>query len=118
MTKNKIIKPVLTIFFLLLSFSNGNACSMYKITIGDKTVVGTNFDAYYTSPRIWFESAVKSGTYGACFSGGRISGPHGFAPQSGMNEAGLSFSRLSTPPRFTAPFCLIPTFSMALMPTV
>ncbi|HUN15339.1 MAG TPA: hypothetical protein PK622_00935 [Saprospiraceae bacterium] len=97
MTKNKIIKPVLTIFFLLLSFSNGNACSMYKITIGDKTVVGTNFDAYYTSPRIWFESAVKSGTYGACFSGGRISGPHGFAPQSGMNEAGLSFSRLSTP---------------------
>ncbi|RZJ69598.1 hypothetical protein [Flavobacterium sp.] len=69
---------------------------MYKITLGDKTIVGTNFDAYYTSPRIWFEIAPKPGTYGAGFSGGRISGVNGFAPQSGMNEAGLSFSRLAT----------------------
>ena len=92
----KIINPLLTIFLLLLSYSNGYTCSMYKITIGDKTIVGTNFDAYYTSPRIWFEKALKSGTYGAAFSGGRISGVNGFAPQSGMNEVGLSFSRLAT----------------------
>jgi hypothetical protein len=70
---------------------------MYKVTVGEKTVVGTNFDAYYLSPRIWFENAVKPGTYGAVFSGGRISGPHGFAPQSGMNQAGLCFSRLAAP---------------------
>lgn len=91
-----IIKPLLTILLLLLSYSNGYTCSMYKITIGDKTMVGTNFDAYYTSPRIWFETALKPGTYGAGFSGGRISGVNGFAPQSGMNEVGLSFSRLAT----------------------
>ncbi len=92
----KIIKPLLTIFLLLLLYSNGYTCSMYKITIGDKTIVGTNFDAYYTSPKIWFEKALKPGTYGAAFSGGRISGVNGFAPQSGMNEVGLSFSRLAT----------------------
>jgi hypothetical protein len=69
---------------------------MYKITIGDKTIVGTNFDAYYTSPRIWFEKANTPATYGAAFSGGRISGANGFAPQSGMNEVGLTFSRLAT----------------------
>jgi len=96
MQKNKIIKPLLTIFLLLLSYSSGYTCSMFKITIGDKTIVGTNFDAYYTSPRIWFERALKPGTYGAGFSGGRISGVNEFAPQSGMNEVGLSFSRLAT----------------------
>ena len=69
---------------------------MYKITIGDKTIVGTNFDAFYTSPRIWFEKALKPGTYGAGFSGGRIIGINGYAPQSGMNEVGMSFSRLAS----------------------
>lgn len=97
MTKNKNSKLIFTVFLLLLSFTNGYTCSMYKITIGNKTIVGTNFDAYYTSPRIWFERAVKPGTYGAGFSGGRISGVNGYAPQSGMNEAGLSFSRLAAP---------------------
>ncbi|WP_162126349.1 Ntn hydrolase family protein [Flavobacterium phycosphaerae] len=96
MIKSNFLKTVLTLFFLLLSYSNGYTCSMYKITIGNKTIVGTNFDAYYTAPRIWFENAVQPGTYGAAFSGGRISGVHGYAPQSGMNEAGLSFSRLAT----------------------
>jgi hypothetical protein len=91
-----IIKTILTIFLLLLSYLNGFTCSMYKITIGDKTIVGTNFDAYYTSPRIWFEKTLKPGTYGAAFSGGRVSGVNGFAPQSGMNEVGLSFSRLAS----------------------
>jgi hypothetical protein len=67
---------------------------MYKVTVGNKTVVGTNFDAYYIAPRIWFET---NGKYGASFSGGRISGANGYAPQSGMNEAGLAFSRLASP---------------------
>lgn len=96
MQKNKLIKLLLTIYLLLLLCSNGYTCSMYKITIDDKTIVGTNFDAFYTSPRIWFETALKPETYGAGFSGGRISGVNGFAPQSGMNEVGLSFSRLAT----------------------
>jgi hypothetical protein len=90
------IQALLTLLLLLVSFPNGYTCSMYKITLGGKTMVGTNFDAFYTSPRIWFERAVHPGTYGAVFSGGRVSGVHGFAPQSGMNEAGLTFSRLAS----------------------
>jgi hypothetical protein len=70
---------------------------MYKVTVGDKTMVGTNFDAYYLTPRIWFENAANAYTYGAAFSGGRIDGVNGYAPQSGMNEFGLSFSRLAAP---------------------
>lgn len=73
------------------------ACSMYKITSDDKTIVGTNFDAWYLTPTIWFENKSTENLFGAVFSGGRIDGVYGIAPQSGMNEAGLSFSRLAAP---------------------
>lgn len=96
MQRSPLFKILATLFLLLVSFPNGYTCSMYKITLGGKTMMGTNFDAFYTAPRIWFERAVQPGTYGAVFTGGRISGVHGFAPQSGMNEAGLSFSRLAS----------------------
>lgn len=96
MKRNLITRILLSSILMLFSFDKANSCSMYKITINKKTIVGTNFDAYYTSPRIWFENSVKIGTYGSGFSGGRISGANGYAPQSGMNEVGLSFSRLAT----------------------
>jgi hypothetical protein len=70
---------------------------MYKITINGKTIVGTNFDAYYLTPTIWFENATNAKTYGAGFSGGRQDGINGIAPQSGMNLEGLTFSRLASP---------------------
>ncbi len=69
------------------------SCSMYKVTVDDKTMVGTNFDAWYATPHIWFETSQG---YDCCFSGGRDIGIHGFAPQSGMNEHGLVFSRLGS----------------------
>jgi hypothetical protein len=73
---------------------------MYKLTLHGKTYVGCNEDAWRTTPRIWFERK-GSAIYGAAFTGSRFDGSHGFAPQSGMNEGGLSFSRLAsfTPPR-------------------
>jgi hypothetical protein len=82
---------------MLFLFEKVSSCSMYKITINGKTIVGTNFDAYYLTPTIWFENAINSNTYGAGFSGGRQDGTNGIAPQSGMNVEGLSFSRLSSP---------------------
>lgn len=82
---------------LLFIAGNGFCCSMYKITFAGKTIVGTNFDAYYSTPAIWFENATDKYLYGAGFSGGRLDGANGIAPQSGMNEAGLSFSRLASP---------------------
>jgi hypothetical protein len=69
---------------------------MYKVTKHGKTVVGCNEDAWRISPRIWFERAGKNGKFGAGFTGSRFDGSNGYAPQSGMNEAGLSFSRLAS----------------------
>ncbi len=96
MTKNLIIRILLSIL-LLFNLGKVNSCSMYKITINGKTIVGTNFDAYYLTPTIWFENATSDKTYGAVFSGGRQDGINGIAPQSGMNLEGLSFSRLASP---------------------
>jgi penicillin V acylase-like amidase (Ntn superfamily) len=70
---------------------------MYKITINGKSIVGTNFDAYYLTPTIWLENATNAKTYGAGFSGGRQDGINGISPQSGMNTEGLTFSRLASP---------------------
>jgi hypothetical protein len=70
------------------------ACSMYKVTADGKTMVGCNEDAWRSTSRIWFENALSENRYGACFTGSREVGQGKFAPQSGMNEAGLVFSRL------------------------
>ncbi|MBX7204891.1 MAG: hypothetical protein K1X81_05670 [Bacteroidia bacterium] len=69
------------------------ACSGYKITIGNRTFFGSNHDAWFTTPHIWFEN-VTTGKYGAAFTGARFDGENGYAPQSGMNETGLVFERL------------------------
>jgi len=98
------VKKILHYLFLFLSLvfklESSHACSMYKLTLHGKTYVGCNEDAWRTTPRIWFERK-GSAIFGAAFTGSRFDGSHGFAPQSGMNEAGLSFSRLAsfTPPR-------------------
>lgn len=63
---------------------------MYKVTKNGKTMVGCNHDTWFETPRIWFET----NGYGAAFTGARYDGNNGFAPQSGMNEFGLTFTRL------------------------
>lgn len=80
-------------FFAGASF----ACSGYKVTVGGKTMMGANEDAWRTTPHIWFETATDSAALGAVFTGSRFDGANGYAPQSGMNEAGLSFQRLASP---------------------
>lgn len=89
------IKPFL--FFLLTNswLLSADACSGYKITIGNKTILGSNEDAWRTTPRIWFEPVSEKQEYGAAFTGSRFDDGNGFAPQSGMNERGLAFERLS-----------------------
>jgi hypothetical protein len=81
---------------LIFQFHTGLACSGYKLTIGDKTVLGSNEDAWRTTPHIWFEPSNKQNKYGAAFTGSRFDGANGYAPQSGMNEAGLAFERLAS----------------------
>ena len=55
-------------------------------------MVGSNYDTWFESPRIWFETTG----YGASFSGARKDGQNGFAPQTGLNEFGLAFVTLAT----------------------
>lgn len=96
MIKIANIKSVLLGLLLLVPIATGFACSMYKITADGKTMVGCNEDAWRTTPHIWFETAKKFGQYGAAFTGSRWDGDNGYAPQSGMNEMGLVYSRLAS----------------------
>jgi len=96
MKRNQIIRILFFSILLLFNFDEVNSCSMYKITTKGKTIVGTNFDAYYLTPTIWFENATTNKTYGAGFTGGRWDGKNGIAPQSGLNSEGLAFSRLAS----------------------
>jgi len=93
------MKPLsATLFFFMLMtlafLKKGNACSGYKITMGDKTLFGSNEDAWRLTPHIWFETGTGAGHYGAAFTGSRYDGENGYAPQTGMNEMGLVFERL------------------------
>lgn len=82
-------------FFLICLHQSANACSMYKVTVDGKTMVGCNEDAWRTTSSIWFANSKNENEYGACFTGSRKVGANEFAPQSGMNEEGLVFSRLT-----------------------
>lgn len=90
----RLLVTVSASILVLLFHSPAKACSMYKVTAQGKTMVGCNHDTWALTPRIWFETQG----YGACFTGARFDGSYGFAPQSGMNEFGLAFSRLAAPP--------------------
>ncbi|NNC83734.1 MAG: hypothetical protein HKN79_09155 [Flavobacteriales bacterium] len=89
--------PLLNIvFFITLAAPHPlAACSMYKISAGGKTMVGCNEDAWRTDSKIWFENAPSAEGYGAAYTGSREVSAGRFAPQSGMNTAGLVFSRLA-----------------------
>lgn len=90
----EILKKIVIILTLLLLFlsKTGVSCSSYKVTSNGKTMVGSNYDTWFTTPRIWFET----NGYGTSFSGARFDGEHGFAPQTGLNEFGLAFITLAT----------------------
>ncbi|UTW66029.1 hypothetical protein KFE94_15425 [bacterium SCSIO 12643] len=96
MNTYKTLLTLITILFVTIVRIDSYACSMYKITFDGKTMVGCNEDAWRINSRIWFLKANKSTEYGAGFTGSRQVGVNQFAPQSGMNEVGLVFSRLGS----------------------
>jgi hypothetical protein len=96
MNSIKVLTLFNIIFFLFVSQNETQACSMYKVTIDGKTMVGCNEDAWRTTSRIWFRNARDKNEYGAGFTGSRQVSTNQFAPQSGMNEVGLTFSRLTS----------------------
>ena len=78
------INCILT-FLLLLMVDYARPCSMFKITLFGKTMVGNNEDAWRRNSRIWFETG-KNGHYGAAYVGHNDG-----LPQGGLNEAGLVY---------------------------
>ena len=89
----QFVRFVLVTILTLSVWQNSIACSGYKISFGNRTFFGSNHDAWFTTPHIWFENASMD-KYGAAFTGARFDGINGYAPQSGMNEMGLAFERL------------------------
>lgn len=96
MTIQKAYKILLVTLILALYQNNLMACSMYKITVTGKTIVGCNHDTWLTTPKIWFEKAKRHDGYGTVFTGARQVSANRTTPQSGMNTAGLVFSRLAS----------------------
>ena len=91
----QFVKVILLTSIIFAAIQDSIACSGFKITKGNRTFFGSNHDAWFTTPHIWFETAAAS-EYGAAFTGARYDGKNGYAPQSGMNEMGLVFERLSS----------------------
>ena len=90
MKKKKIIVTILIILiFGLILIPNALCCSMFKLTMYGKTMVGNNEDFWNPNTRIWFEQG-KANEYGAIYVG-----YDNFWPQGGMNQAGLVFDGFS-----------------------
>jgi hypothetical protein len=84
---------LLTALLLCAHRTPVQACTFFKVTMDGVTMVGNNEDAWSIDPRIWFENG-KQGEYGAVYLGQNNS-----TPQGGMNEAGLMFDGLRSPPK-------------------
>ncbi len=86
MIKSKLITTIITFVFVeFIMIPNSFGCSMFKITMYGKTMVGNNEDYWNPNDRIWFENG-QNGEYGAMYVGF-----DNFWPQGGMNQAGLVF---------------------------
>jgi hypothetical protein len=86
MIKSKLIATIITfVFFEFIMIHNSFCCSMFKITMHGKTMVGNNEDYWNPNDRIWFEKG-QNGEYGAMYVGF-----DNFWPQGGMNQVGLVF---------------------------
>lgn len=86
-------KPTLLLLALLIT-ATALPCSMYKVTVGDKTMVGNNEDSWRLTSRIWFEQG-KEGRYGVAYVG--YADKNG--PDGGVNEYGLAFDAFTMPHR-------------------
>ncbi|HEX2616181.1 MAG TPA: hypothetical protein VHL57_01500, partial [Flavobacteriales bacterium] len=75
----------------LLAAAPTQACTFFKITQGERTMVGNNEDAWGLEPWIHFVPG-RDGRHGVAYVGHRDG-----LPQGGMNDAGLVFDGLTVP---------------------
>jgi hypothetical protein len=77
---------------VLLSPSNGRACTAFMMADGERVLVGNNEDYWIPHTRVWFIPA-EAGSYGRVFFG-----YDNWYPQGGMNDQGLFFDGFATNP--------------------
>ena len=80
---------LLGLIFLLIT-RTALSCSMFKVTLNGKTMVGNNEDSWRLTSRIWFEKGTD-GNYGVAYVG---YSDKNFA-DGAVNEAGLVFDGFS-----------------------
>lgn len=85
------ILSTLLVFFYCNS-NTLNACSTYKVSLNGTTMLGNNYDTWFSKPIIWFETQG----IGAAFTGANKQGSS-YSPQAGMNISGLAFVCLAAP---------------------
>jgi len=83
---------LILLFVFVLAYSlSGYTCSMYKLTIENKTIVGNNEDWFSPNHQFWYEPGSKD-EYGVMYMGQL----NNFA-QGAINEAGLVFDGFGNP---------------------
>lgn len=87
MKKSILLKTSILTLISFLYIQTAIPCSMYKITINGKTMVGNNEDSWGRDARIWFEPGTND-KFGVVCVGYARKQPH---PDGAMNEFGLAF---------------------------
>lgn len=87
MTKFSFLKIIMLAFLSVFLVETVFACSMYKVTVNGKTMVGNNEDSWGRDPKIWFVQGTKEKFGVACVGYSRKQ-PN---PDGAMNEHGLAF---------------------------
>lgn len=93
MIKLKSLLAFLTTTILLALADNAISCSMYKVTVNGKTMVGNNEDSWGLDARIWFEQGTNE-KFGVVYVGYARKQPN---PDGAMNEYGLVFDAFTMP---------------------
>jgi hypothetical protein len=83
--------PILLIMMIFYPIQVIKACSMYKITQGDKTIVGNNEDWISPNSKFWYEKGEDE-NYGVLYMGQLDD-----FSQGAINEVGLVFDGFANP---------------------
>ncbi len=99
MAKLNFLKIYILTLLAVLFVETAFPCSMYKVTVGGKTMVGNNEDSWGRDSRIWFEQGT-TGKFGVVCVGYARKQPR---PDGAMNEFGLAFDAFTMPRKANVP---------------
>lgn len=93
------LKIILLTFWSIFWSSRASSCSMYKVSVNGKTMVGNNEDSWGRDARIWFEPATAD-KFGMMCLGYARKYPN---PDGAVNEYGLVFDAFTMPHKANMP---------------